>query len=344
VAFFRRRAAGSADAVASFWGWWQAEGRDAAERSIDGRLPAGELARLMAEQVQAVGPLGWELGAGETSRHVLVLTAEGNPDVRGLARRLVLAAPDPDDTWSYLDARPPAPDPDDVVLSGGDGEVRMRDVVVGARKDGSRLDVTLHHPVFPDISEEARAQVTFLALDAALGEVDTELWIGDVTPSEVAPLDGFGLPALRALVADLKRGSVDADGNPSWVLLHGETPSGVLLAAARTPLHPITAPHLDTHVAVVLPYEHATEDGLPADGSLEPLRDLEDRLGSALGTSGTIVAHQSTAGVRTLHVYVDSTARVEPTVRQVAGSWPQGRASVHAMKDPGWHAVEHLRT
>ena len=344
MGLFRRTSKGAGSSVAEFWAWWQAEGRDAAERSTTDRATATDFADTMSQRVAAVAPLAWELGAGELSRHVLVLTADGDPELRAAARRLVLAAPPADETWSYVDTRPPVTDLDGVVLGSADaGEVRLADVVVGARMQGRAVDVTVHHPAFADLSPEVRTQVTYLALDAALGEVDTELWIGEITPSTVPPLDGFGLAALRALVQDLRGAGTDADGNPGWVLLQGETPLGPLVAAARSPLHPLTAPHLDTHVAVVLPYAHATESGLPAEGSLEPLRELEESLVRELGTSGAVVAHQSTGGVRTLHVYVDSTADPVPTVRQVARTWAQGRATVQAMRDPGWHAVAHLR-
>jgi hypothetical protein len=342
---FRRRAGNTGDATRAFWDWWQREGRDAAERSTGSSAGAAAFAELMSQHVATLGSLGWEIGAGETSRHVLVLTSEGDPALRALARRVVLAAPEADDTWSYVDARPPAQDPESVVLSAGDGDaLSLGEVVVGARKAGTRLDVVVHHPAFKDLPQEVRAQVTFLALDTALGEVDTEVWLGEVTPAELAPLDGFGLNALRAVVRDLKGQHVDRDGNPGWVLLQGETPAGPLVAAARAPLHPLTAPHLDTHVAVVLPYDHATEAGLPADGSVEALREVEDTLAAELGVSGAVVAHQSVAGVRTLHVYVDSAADAVPVVRRVAATWPQGKASVHAMSDPGWQAVSHLRS
>ena len=342
--FRRRAAAGPESRIASFWRWWRSEGRAAAEQSTRGAPEAETFAATMTAQVQRLGELGWELARGEGSEHVLVLTAEGDAGLRALARRTVMAAPEPDATWSYQDTRPAAADPESVVLAAADGaELSFADVVVGARLSGTRLDVTVHHPVFPDLPQETRTQVTFLALDSALGEVDTELWLGEVTASEVAPLDAFGLSALRAVVHDLKSKHLDADGAPSWVLLQGETAQGPLLATARSPLHPLIAPHLDTHVAVVLPYADAAEDGLPGDSSLEQLRTLEDRLAVELGVSGMVVAHQSVAGVRTLHLYVDSTAEVLPTVRRVAASWVEGRTSVHDMPDPGWAAVTHLR-
>ena len=342
---FRRRAAASPEGrIGSFWRWWRDEGRAAAERSTQGAPEAEAFAATMTAQVHRLGDLGWELARGEGSEHVLVLTAEGEAGLRALARRTVMAAPEPDEAWSYQDTRPAAEDPESVVLAAADGaELSFADVVVGARLSGTRFDVTVHHPVFPELPEETRTQVSFLALDSALGEVDTELWLGEVTASEVAPLDAFGLSALRAVVQDLKGKHLDADGAPSWVLLQGETSQGPLLATARSLLHPLVAPHLDTHVAVVLPYSDAAEDGLPGDSSLEHLRALEDRLSMQLGASGMVVAHQSVAGVRTLHVYVDSTAGVLPSVTRVAASWGEGHASVHDMPDPGWAAVTHLR-
>ena len=65
----------------------------------------------------------------------------------------------------------------------GSPDVDFARVQVGARLDGGRFDVQVHHPGFADLPEQARLQVTFLALDAALGEVDTELWLGEVSPS-----------------------------------------------------------------------------------------------------------------------------------------------------------------
>jgi hypothetical protein len=298
----------------------------------------------MTAQVRTLGELAWELAAGETSEHVLVISPEGDPALRALARRVVLAAPEADATWSYVDSRPPAPDPESIVLgASGTPDVDFARIRVTARMNDGRFDVQVHHPVFADLPEEARSRITFLALDAAVGEIDTELWLGEVQPVEYEPLDGFGLTALRSVVQDLKRQRLDADGQPAWVMLTGETSQGPLIAMVRSPLHPVTAPHLDTYVSVAVPYRDRSETGLPRDTALEDLRVLEHRLGARLGNEGQVVAQLSTAGVRTLHLYVDSTAGVLPAVKEVARSWDQGKVTVHEMHDPGWQAVAHLR-
>jgi hypothetical protein len=344
MALFRKRPSGDAqDQIAVFWDWWTTSGRALAEQSIEGGISPDEFAAAMTARVHELGELAWELSSGEAARHVLVLTAEGDSARRGLARRAVLRAPEPDGTWSYTDTRPAAPDPETVVITVGERHVALSQVRVSARLDSGRFDVQLHHPSFAELPEDGRALVAFLSLDAALGEVDTEMWIGDVQPVELEPLDGFGLAALRSVVHDLKRQQLDADGRPRWAMLQGETPSGPLVAMVRVPLHPLTAPHLDTYVAVTLPYADRDDGGLPGPEALDALRWFEERLEAELGTHGQVVANLSNAGVRTLHLYVDSAADVVTTVKGLARSWDQGRASVHEMHDPGWSAVTHLR-
>ncbi len=343
MALFRRRSTGSSNGpAASFWDWWTTQGRGLAEDSIAGRLDPHSFAETMTPRVKSLGELGWELTSGDTSEHVLVLTSRGDPALRAAARRAVLAAPDADATWSYVDSRPPVPHPEAVVVDTEDVQVDLSRVRVSARMSNGRFDVQLHHPCFSDLPPDGRSRVASLILDTTLGEVDAELWLREVLPVELSPLDGFGLSALRAVVLDLKRQRLDGEGRPPWAMLRGETPQGPLLAMVRLPLHVMTAPQLDTYVGVSLPYSHATESGLPDEGSLEPLRLFEARLEAELGTSGLVVAHLSNAGVRTLHVYVDSSSDVVPVVKGLAKVWDQGRASVHDMHDPGWDAVQHL--
>lgn len=342
---FRRRGQGPADdTIATFWAWWSDEGRALAEQSIAGEVDPAAFASTMTEHVHALGGLGWELSRGETSEHVLVITPEADPSLRALARRVVLAAPEADGTWSFVDARPAVPDLESVTLDlGGPEPVDLVRVQVSARMNGGRFDVQVHHPSYVVMPEEGRQHATMLVLDAALGEIDTELWVGQIHAAEVPPLDGFGLSALRSVVQDLKSQRLDADGRPRWAMLRGETPSGPLVAMVRSPLHPLTAPHLDTYVSVSLPYSDRSDGGLPGPDSLDALRWFEERLEGELGTAGQLVAHLSNDGVRTLHLYIDSTADALPLVKQTARSWDQGRASVHDMHDPDWSAVSHLR-
>jgi hypothetical protein len=346
MAFFRRRDARPDDAVAAFWSWWTTEGADACAAAIAESAP-DRMVDDISQRVQRMRPgLAWELAAGDLSEHKLVVTAEGNPDLRAVARRWLLAAPAADETWTYDDHRGPAEDPEGVSLRGGPDapDIAFSELRLSARKEGTKLHVTIHHPAFPSLPDEARLQVAFLALDAALGENDTEVWIGQIDTAEQPPIDGFGLLALRSLVADIRRDSLDADGRPGWALLQGEGPDGPVLAMARSPLHPLFGPVFTRHVAARVPYVARTEVGLPASQSLESLRVLEDRVTAAMGDDGLLVAHESSAGTRTFHLYVDPDGDAVDRLAATVDDWPDGDVRVLVTdSDPGWESVRHLR-
>lgn len=333
-----------AAAIERFWSWWSADGRGA----VTSALADGEPARvldLLAQAVDDIHPdLSWELAAGSASAHALVVSAEGDPALRALAARWLRAAPAADREWEFADARLPVADVNGVELDLDGHRVAFRDIRVGAHRTATHIDVALHHPVFRELEEDLRSQVAFLALDAALGERDVEAWVGSVTTSQEPPLEGFGLAGLRAAVRDLKDDNTAADGTPSWVALEGEDADGPVLAFAQVPLSPTTAPHLDTHVAVLVPYTDLTEQGFPGPGSLTALRALEDHLAERIGNSGRVVAHQSHRGMRVLHIYVDSTTPAVEQMRAAVEAWDQGRIRVQVTADPGWHNVAHLRS
>jgi hypothetical protein len=110
MALFRRRAADPADSIAGFWSWWTADGAAACAAAIDDREPT-RIVDDMSRHVDSLHPgLAWELAAGQVSTHKLVVTAGGDPLLRPVARRWLLAAPAADETWSYDDHRGPSDD------------------------------------------------------------------------------------------------------------------------------------------------------------------------------------------------------------------------------------------
>jgi hypothetical protein len=331
-------------AIAEFWRWWGEAGGEQAARSIATGANQ-EIVAAMSAHVSAVDEgLAWEFSPGVAARHCLVVSPEGDARLRATARRWLNAAPPADDTWEYADSRQAIADLSSVQLAVADQTVSFGDIVVAARREGSRLDVTVHHPVFADTDERTRVTISFLALDNALGETDVEVWIGEVHASEVSPLDGFGLEGLRAVVRDLKDESQDDDGEPNWAMFSAEGREGPILAMAQIPLAAAFAPELDTHVAAFVPYVDQTERGLPGEASLTALRDLEDSVTAALGSAGRVVAHQSHAGVRILHAYVDSSTTASEQLRQAVETWSQGTVDISVTPDPGWENVAHLRT
>ena len=283
------------------------------------------------------------MGPGATAAHCLTVTAEGDPDVRAAARRWLRRAPAPDATWEYADTKQRGST--SVAIRVGDVEVGFDEMVVVHERAGSRLDVQLGHPRFADLPQDARVQVSFLALDEALGELDVELWIGGIEPLNAPPAGGISLDELVVAVDALAAEHRGDDGEPSWAILQGETPDGPVIASTQIPLAAAWAPHLDQYVSVEVPFADRTDVGWPGPGSLDALlRDFEDHLSSRLGTSGRCVAHETVAGVRRLHFYVESTGPGADVIGGAVGGWNQGRVSVSSALDPRWDAVAHLRT
>ncbi|WP_340537477.1 DUF695 domain-containing protein [Nocardioides sp. GXZ039] len=330
-----------------FWQWWTSEGAAACEAAIEARSFEG-LSDELTDRVHAIhNELVWELGSGVESEHQLIVTAEGDPEARAFARRWLRAAPPRSEVWEYGDSRRPDPGVDGIVLQLDDTEIDFGSVRVAGERVGNHVDVRVHHPAMPTLTEQLRNTVMFLALDSALGESDCETWIGSVEAVVETPPEGeeWGtLGDLRALVEEVRDDSLNEDGDPVWVLLRGDAGGTPVMAAAQVPLAGSWAPDLDLHLAVSVPYRDATDQGLPKPETLDSLRALEDHLSARLGTSGRLVAHETTGGVRTLHYYADSTTPARGVVEGAVTGWGQGDVEVSAQPDPGWHAVRHLRT
>lgn len=344
---FGKKAARDSDpaaAIAAFWAWWVEAGAADAAQAVTAGTPEQLTGRLSA-QVHTIDPrLAWELAPGVISEHQLVVTSEGDPETRGVARRWLLAAPAADAVWSYTDERPPADDPESVILSSdGAPSISFAEVRVGVTRDGSQLHVAVHHPAFASIPEQARAQVSFLALDTALGENAVELWLGSIDAVLDCPPDALGLLGLRSAVDALAHEYVDADGQSTWTLMQGTGPQGPMLATAQTPLHALTAPHFTSHLEVTVSYADQTAEGLPGSESLTALRELEDELSRHLGRAGKVVAHESHAGVRVIHAYAEDAGPAAAGIRQSSRPPLLESVQVKVTHDPGWEAVRHLR-
>ena len=348
VSLFRRpspsRAAqGQAQAIGRFWAWWQGEGSTQTALAIlDGQ--SERMVPVLNEKVSAIhSGLSWELAAGESSQHVLIVSAEGDPALRPVARRWRRAAPEPDGIWDYADSRPPVADPDGTVLKIGDTDVALTEATAGARVTGVQVDVSVYHPAFEQLPDDARQLATFLLLDAVLGELAVETWIGAISTTTAPPLDAVPLAGLRAVVRDLSAQFTDDKGDPHWVVAEGLAKGSRVLVSMQIPLRAASAPDLDTHVGVQVPFSDRTPDALPGPGSLASLRRFEDHLTARLDGSGRLVAHVTHGGMRVLHFYVDGTTPAADQLRAAVKGWDQGPVRVQVAADPGWSHVSHLR-
>jgi Family of unknown function (DUF695) len=349
MSIFRRKAsAGPSDArhaaIAAFWDWWVGTASGQVAAALVARRPE-QVVELLTARTKKIDPgMAWELGPGTTSEHVLVVSAEGDPALRGICRRWLLAAPPADPTWQYSDVRLPAASPETVTLAIDGARLDVASVQVGARVVGPTVNVVLHHPAFSTMTEQQRTQAAFLLLDAVLGEGTVETWIGTIAASISPSLDSVPLAMLTSVVDTVRSDYLDEDGRPRWTLLAGTAPDGAaVIASAQVPLRAVTAPHLDTYVGLGVRFSDVTDAGLPGARSLPELRDLEDHISRRLAESGRIVAHETHAGLRVLHAYVDGTTPAVEQLRAALSGWTQGPIAMDVRPDPAWDAVAHLR-
>lgn len=322
---FRRRP--PADPIGAFWQWWPTA-RPRVEQAIDGGTwPDGLVADLNA-RVRAIDPdLEWEFGRGTSARHVLVVTAAGNRSLRAVAERWWRAGPPSDDTFEFAAARRPSLDAAEGTLTFGGVTLDLSALRFAAEPDDGAavIHVTVGHPGFADVPDDVRWRVAFLALDWLLGEDGVEVWVGaiDVT---VDPGPTLTPTALASLFAD--HAAAHRDGR--WAILHGNG----LLASIQVPLRPARWPAFDTHVRVTVPFRDLKV-------ALPDLRDLEDRI-HAYVDGAALVAHETTGGRRTFHLYADGPVPAE-AVRPIIASWPHGRVGVAVRPDAAWDGIRHLR-
>ena len=119
MGLFRRSPSRSARrqdaAIADFWSWWRrwaATGPPPCSTTTRGpRRTSNAFATSGRPQDRPAGPRRSRPAPVRVARHVLVVTAAGDPDLRELAQRWLAAAPAPDDAFEYAAFRQPVAEP-----------------------------------------------------------------------------------------------------------------------------------------------------------------------------------------------------------------------------------------
>ncbi|WP_407074769.1 hypothetical protein [Saccharopolyspora sp. SCSIO 74807] len=160
----------------------------------------------LAEAVAGVHPdLTFSVEQGEEAVYALVISAQADPELRPYTDAWKAAAPEADALFEYHDSVPPVPDPTQVTVNLRDRRYALDEVRVFARVDEGEglVDVAVYHPGFAGLESEARSALTFLPLDAALGERLAADRLGRVETAEAEPSGAVGLLEFRDLVRRL---------------------------------------------------------------------------------------------------------------------------------------------
>lgn len=193
--------AGPAPAADAFWRSWSE-----LLPKVSAALGEGELAGLeneLCELVAAVHPdLHFAIERGQQAIYALVVSGQGDPVLRPYTDAWMAVAPPANAVWEYYDAVPPVPDPTEVTVNLGVHRIDLAKIRVVAQVDDAAglVDVAVFHPLMADLDKPAQDAMTFLPLDAALGERLAADRLRRVETAEREPDNTIGLLELRELV------------------------------------------------------------------------------------------------------------------------------------------------
>lgn len=325
--------------IAEFWRWWSDIGEALLTAAITDN-DFGDVPDQITAKVGAIHPdLQWETSAGRSSEHVLCVTAAGVPELRALAERWLRSAPAANETWEFAAARRRDASVLNAMLDFSGTQIELKLARVGIEIDDDRqlLDVSVFHPAFKSLGEDASGRVVFLLLDWLLGEDDVERWLGGIDIVSDDPQGSVPLDSLLDAVDGMAARPLEGD----WYLAESTTATGSrLIISARRPLRWIDHPLLDLHTEIRCRFSPQRDDGLPSPEALDVLSDYEDGLLEAVGHRGLLVACETFDGQRVFHVYTDSE---DQNSRDIIDTY---RGAVKAVKkhfiDPSWKRVRQF--
>ncbi|WP_245788263.1 hypothetical protein [Amycolatopsis marina] len=176
---------------------------------VSAALGDGEPQRVEHELCRAVAhvhpDLHFSLERGQRAIYALVVTGQEDPALRPFTDAWKAAAPAEDAMWEYHDSVPPVPDPAEVTVHLGETRVALAEVRIAAQVDSVEqvVDVAVHHPALAGLSGPARSAMTFLPLDATLGERLAAERLRRVETADLEPEGAISLLELRELVRGL---------------------------------------------------------------------------------------------------------------------------------------------
>ena len=218
--WFRRRETAPIESVEDiargraerFWTRWS-EQLPTISAALGDREPS-RVEHDLCELVAELHPdLHFALDRGQRAVYALVVSGQEDPDLRPYTDAWKAGAPDDDLIWEYHDSVPPVPDPHEVTVNLAGHAIRLADVLVVAQVDEAEhvVDVAVYHPELADLDQPSQQALTFLPLDATLGERLAGERLRRVETALDKPANAISLIDLRDLVGHLNEPEPEAE-------------------------------------------------------------------------------------------------------------------------------------
>ena len=191
-------------AASRFWVRWH-EMLPEINAALGDREP-NRVENPLSEAIADIHPdLQFSLERGQRSIYALVISGQEDPALRPYTDAWRAAAPPEDPIWEFHDSVPPVPDPADVTVNLAGHRICLADIRVVAQVDETAgvVDVAVYHPELHELDENSQAAMTFLPLDATLGERVAGERLRRVETALDQPDNSITLGELRTLVTDL---------------------------------------------------------------------------------------------------------------------------------------------
>lgn len=196
-----------AEAARRFWARWN-ELLPEISGALGDREP-NRVEHALCEAVAAIHPdLHFSLDRGHQAIYALVVSGQEDPALRPYTDAWKAAAPPNDVLWEFHDSVPAVPDPDGVTVNLAGHRISLADFRLAARVDEAAgvVDVAVYHPSLSELDEPGRSAMTFLPLDATLGERLAGERLRRVETAPHEPENAITLRQLRELVLRLAGG------------------------------------------------------------------------------------------------------------------------------------------
>jgi hypothetical protein len=212
--------------VAQFWKWYVS----VAERfyqTIEDKRCADLAPEVSAKVHELIPGFAWVFGPGADGHgHSFTLSGEGNPHRQLLAAYWQTQAPTLAG-WSFYGSRQPSRQPENghLEIGGHDFDPKAFWLTPSINSDTEKIDLTVWHPLFPQLDDRARWTVLFLFLDEALGEIGTQNWIGQIQINDTELAGAIPLSELRAFAERVQTENNWKKGAPGglWTVYRFET-------------------------------------------------------------------------------------------------------------------------